>query len=115
MTNDDTKRVRCYDDDKARINDRRRGPDDTQADVIRRLLDAYESEDYTERVAEVSPEISADIPTLSKAFQDALESTEIDPSGDLRDQLDRIEAAATTTEERTGRIEGTLEDLGGGR
>jgi hypothetical protein len=34
---------------------------------------------------------------------------------DLRDQLDRIESAATTAEARTGRIEGTLEDMGAGR
>ena len=34
---------------------------------------------------------------------------------DLREQLDRIESAATTAEARTGRIEGTLEDMGAGR
>lgn len=32
-----------------------------------------------------------------------------------RDKLDRIESAASTAEERTGRIEQTLEELGGGR
>ena len=31
--------------------------------------------------------------------------------GDLRDQLDRIESAASTAEERTGSIENTLEGL----
>jgi len=34
---------------------------------------------------------------------------------DLRDQLDRIEAAATTAEDRTGSIESTLEAMGGRR
>ena len=34
---------------------------------------------------------------------------------DLREQLDRIESAATTAEARPGRIEGTLEDMGAGR
>jgi uncharacterized protein YgfB (UPF0149 family) len=34
---------------------------------------------------------------------------------DLREQLDRIESAAMTAEARTGRIEGTLEDMGAGR
>ena len=38
-----------------------------------------------------------------------------DLSDDLRDQLDRIESAATAAEARTGRIEGTLEDMGAGR
>jgi len=34
---------------------------------------------------------------------------------DLRDQLDRIESAASTAEERTGTIERKVDDLGGGR
>lgn len=34
---------------------------------------------------------------------------------DLREQLDRIEAAATTTEDRTGQIQTALEDAGLGR
>jgi hypothetical protein len=38
-----------------------------------------------------------------------------DVRADLREQLDRIESAATTAEARTGRIEGTLEDMGAGR
>ena len=33
--------------------------------------------------------------------------------GDLRDQLDRIESAASAAEERTGSIENTLENMGG--
>lgn len=32
---------------------------------------------------------------------------------DLREQLDRIEAAASTAESRTGSIEQTLDGLGG--
>ena len=32
---------------------------------------------------------------------------------DLREQLDRIESAASTAEERTGSIENTLENMGG--
>jgi len=35
--------------------------------------------------------------------------------GDLRDQLDRIESAASTAEERTGTIERKVDDLGGRR
>lgn len=38
MTDDDTARVRAYTDDKETINERRRGSE-TQADVIRRLVD----------------------------------------------------------------------------
>ena len=38
-----------------------------------------------------------------------------DGDDDLREQLNRIESAATTAEARTGRIEGTLEDMGAGR
>jgi len=34
---------------------------------------------------------------------------------DLRDQLNRIEAAATTAEDRTGSIQATLEAMGGRR
>jgi len=33
----------------------------------------------------------------------------------VSDQLDRIEDAATTAEERAGRVERTLEDMGAGR
>ena len=35
------------------------------------------------------------------------------PDDDLREQLDRIESAAATAEERTGSIENTLESMGG--
>ena len=61
--------------------------------------------------------------TIALSVVDELEDVDIawdEPEGggfpdDLRDQLDRIESAATTAEARTGRIEGTLDDMGAGR
>lgn len=43
------------------------------------------------------------------------EELSADLPDDLREQLDRIEDAATTAEERAGRVERTLEDMGAGR
>ena len=59
-----------------------------------------------------NPSRASIILTLLDAYND-------DPSdngvelGDLREQLDRIESAASTAEERTGSIENTLENMGG--
>ena len=53
---------------------------------------------------------------IRRALNDLEALRERDADGDdLREQLDRIESAATTAEARTGRIEGTLEDMGAGR
>ena len=43
------------------------------------------------------------------------ESLQLAEADGLRDQLQRIESAASTAEERTGRIEQTLEDMGARR
>mgnify|MGYP007116961302 CR=1 FL=1 len=47
MSSDDTARVRAYAEDKERINGMRQGPDDTQAEVIRRLLNNEEQDRVT--------------------------------------------------------------------
>jgi hypothetical protein len=109
MTDDDHARVRCYAEDKPRLNDLKQG-DDTQADVIRRLLDGV-GHDGTERdtaVYGVGDEDPVD------RLQDVLEPS-LGDLEDLREQLDRIEASAATVEERTGQIQRDVEDLGGGR
>jgi hypothetical protein len=54
----------------------------------------------------------ATIRTLIEEYPDEIDNAFRD---DLRDQLDRIESAATTAEARTGRIEGALDDMGAGR
>lgn len=110
MTDDDHARVRCYAEDKPRLNDLKQG-DDTQADVIRRLLDGAGHSD-AEPVAEVSPEVSLNVDTVADALQQALGDVEADLDPAVREQLDRIESAAATVEERTGQIQRDVEDLG---
>jgi hypothetical protein len=46
---------------------------------------------------------------LTEEFREKFDGVNL--TGELRAQLDRIEAAATTAEERTGRIENTQEEL----
>ena len=56
---------------------------------------------------------------VRSAVCDALDGVDPTPAtngvelGDLREQLDRIESAASTAEERTGSIQNTLENMGG--
>lgn len=92
MSDDETVKVRAYEADRQRINSLKRG-NESQQDVIRKVLDACrlgEDED------QLGPEtVDADIPS------------------ELKEQLDRIESAASTAEERTGQIQGTLDELGG--
>ena len=47
--------------------------------------------------------------------EDPIDSRAVTLPAEVREQLDRIESAATTAEARTGRIEGTLDDMGPGR
>jgi hypothetical protein len=96
MTDDDHARVRCYAEDKSRLNDLKHG-DDTQADVIRRLLDGA-GHDGTD----------GPFPDVTGIGTDAVPE-------EVREQLDRIEASAATVEERTNQIQRDVEDLGGGR
>lgn len=66
---DDCARVRAYPDDKDRINDLRQG-DDTQADVVARLLDRHEERDTSSHgggelptVEQIRSELDTDAPT----------------------------------------------------
>ena len=93
MTDEDHARVRCYAEDKPRLNDLKQG-DDTQADVIRRLLDTA-GHDGTD----------GPVPDVSELEADAVPEA-------VREQLDRIEASAATVEERTNQIQRDVEDLG---
>jgi len=63
-----------------------------------------------------NPESDADVnrDLLAEQVVDLLAAELGDPA-ELREQLDRIQSAAETAEERTGRIEGALEDAGIGR
>jgi len=69
---------------------------------------------YGHTSGEVVEEIREKLDTIETAqagtVNEALKLAEPD---DLRDQLDRIESAAETAEERTGSIENTLENMGG--
>ena len=49
---------------------------------------------------------------LQRCTDNPPEVREYVDGGDLREQLDRIESAASAAEERTGSIENTLEGLG---
>lgn len=91
---DETVKVRAYESDRQRINSLKRG-NESQQDVIRKVLDACR---LGEDQDQLGPEtVDADMPS------------------DLREQLDRIESAASTAEERTGQIQGTLEGMGARR
>jgi len=69
---DDCARVRAYADDKARINDLRQG-DDTQADVVARLLDRYADAPDTDITATVTPEVDEDaLANLTDRVDDAV-------------------------------------------
>lgn len=76
---DDHARVRCYADDKARINDLRTG-DDTQADVIRRLLNhpLADADDRTlQRFEDARERTGDDVPKMPPtAFLSALLDTQ---------------------------------------
>jgi hypothetical protein len=111
MSDDDHARVRCYAEDKPRLNDLKQG-DDTQADVIRRLLDGAGQDGTDAPVAEVSPEVSLDVDTVADALEAAHGGVEAGLDPEVREQLDRIEASAATVEERTGQIQRDVEDLG---
>jgi len=73
--------------------------------------------------ADDMPELSADsfLNTLLDTYEQVQEQGSYGGAGSgefpdgLRDQLDRIESAASTAEERTGSIENTLEHAGLGR
>lgn len=144
MTDDDTARVRAYESDKDRINGLRQG-DDTQADVIARLLDSFEAareqldadmaeireeqeftpledleESDVERVAKrVAERLEGAKPLEDMAFDDWFEPDYTETiarhitaqllEGELSVQLDRIEEAATTAEDRAGSIQNLLE------
>jgi len=67
---------------------------------------------------EETPTPDGEIPAgmLRSIVHDALDGVEIpaaDMDAEVREQLERIEAAASTAEERTGSIERQLEDMGG--
>jgi len=84
--------------------------DDAQSDprtyeqIMRAGLD-------NEPMAEVSPEVSLDVDTVASALKETLEGVDAELSDDVQAQLDRIEAAAETAEERTGAIDRKVEDL----
>jgi hypothetical protein len=71
--------------------------------------------DELDRVAaEVSPDPSR--PAAVRRLIDAYDTSVSDGDGlpdAVRDQLDRIESAATTVEDRTNRIENAVDQLGG--
>lgn len=58
--------------------------------------------------AHVEPELNIPPDVLAEALEASLEFPE-----EVKEQLDRIESAASTAEERTGQIQGTLDELGG--
>jgi len=64
-----------------------------------------------EPMAEVSPEVSLDVDTVASALKETLEGVDTELSDDVQAQLDRIEAAAETAEERTGAIDRKVEEL----
>jgi len=64
-----------------------------------------------EPMAEVSPEVSLDVDTVASALKETLGDVDAELPDDIREQLDRIEAAAETAEERTGAIDRKVEDL----
>jgi len=49
---------------------------------------------------------------MDRLLHDAEPTADVE-LGDVQAQLDRIESAATTTEDRTGSIQHTLENMGG--
>ena len=65
-----------------------------------KALKAHDRESYKAVIGRLLEGTDAEIQTTADAGLD-----------DLRDQLDRIESAASTAEERTGSIENTLEGL----
>lgn len=82
------KRIRVRADDRERINRLREGPDDTQAAVVARALDALEGE---------------------------TDGQDLSRDAEVRAQLNRIESAATAAESNTGSIQNALEREGIGR
>jgi hypothetical protein len=85
------------------VRDAARDDPRTYTEIMRAGLDAP------------NPESDADVnrDLLAEQVVDTL-AGEILPD-DLRARLDRIEDAATTAEERAGRIEKTLDEMGPGR
>jgi hypothetical protein len=66
-----------------------------------------------EPMAEVSPEVSLDVDTVANALKETLGDVDAELSDEIQQQLDRIEAAAQTAEDRTGSIQRTVEDMEG--
>jgi len=87
-----TTTISVSDETKARFDDLRPAGAASNDEFLSALLEYYE-----DGVAPEYADTDAGIPD------------------DLRDQLDRIEAAATTAEDRTGSIQATLEAMGGRR
>lgn len=74
MTDDNTARVRAYEEDKERINDLRQG-DDTQADVIRRLLgpEEFDGETLAEDMDKIREETDEWTPLEELDLEDAMQ------------------------------------------
>jgi hypothetical protein len=94
------KRIRVRADDRERINRLREGPDDTQAAVVSRALDALEGETDGGK-------------TEAKVWGEDVPAPEL--PDEVADQLNRIESAATAAESNTGSIQNALKREGIGR
>jgi hypothetical protein len=70
-------------------------------------LDAYENDG---QVAHVEPSVDIPPEVLAEALDASLEFPE-----KISEQLDRIESAASTAEERTGELQKTLDNMGANR
>ena len=79
----------------------------TEYTSIRVTADAKEKAEASKRDGETWNDY------LQRCTANPPEVREYVDGGDLREQLDRIESAASTAEERTGSIENTLENMGG--
>ena len=114
------KRIRVRKADRERINRLREGPDDTQAAVVARALDALEADraeverDTAESIGDVLADDEVAVVATDGTAQDLADRLSgIDP--DLQEQLNRIESAATAAESNTGTIQNALEREGIGR
>lgn len=59
----------------------------------------------------LEPDVNIAPDVLAEALSESLGDVDAELPDDIREQLDRIEAAATTTESRTLQIENVLEEL----
>jgi len=96
------------------VRDDARDDPRTYTEIMRAGLRAREGEPTTEDIMEAFGIPDGVIPDDFDARLGRIEASTTDGiPEDLRDQLDRIESAASTAEERTGSIENTLENMGG--